>query len=103
MPQNNAFCPAGTASIAVSTSTNQVAISGASATTTPPTVRILNDASVTVFMKFGTSSSVTAAVTDMPILAGTSETFTVPQGMTNMAAITAAGTGSVYITTGDGR
>ncbi len=52
------------------------------------------------FIKFG-SSTVTAAVTDTPILPGTVQTFTLPPGATHAAAIGTSST-TLYFTRGDG-
>lgn len=53
------------------------------------------------FIKFG-SSSVTAALTDTPILPGTVQVFTVQDSMTTVAAIGTTGT-TLYFTSGDGQ
>lgn len=54
-----------------------------------------------VFVKVG-NSAVTAAVTDMPLLPGTIEMFSIGPQDTHIAAITAASTQSVYVTPGQG-
>lgn len=71
-------------------------VSGASASVALPlgagdVLRILNDGTATAFFKFG-DSTVTAAVTDTPILAGMSEAFTYPESQTHIAAIGTSGT-----------
>lgn len=53
------------------------------------------------FIKFGTDSTVTAAVTDTPILPGVPYYLTLPTGSTYIAAIGSATT-TLYITRGDG-
>lgn len=68
-------------------------------------VRIWNSATVTVFIKAGTAS-VTAATTDTPVPPGAVEVFTFPgtsdQSPLYIAGITSSGSGTVYLTTGDG-
>lgn len=69
-------------------------------------VRIYNAGPDTAFIHFG-DSSVTAAVTDVPIPSGAIEvmSFMVPDQVVTgayMAAITASGTATVYFTTGVG-
>lgn len=55
------------------------------------------------FIKFGTSIAVAAVVADdTPVLPGTVQVFTVPVGTTYAAAITAASTGILYFTPGNG-
>ncbi len=63
-------------------------------------VRVFNAASVTVFVKFGTSA-VTAATTDLPIPPGGVEIFAAGAA-TYIAGITASGTGTLYATPGFG-
>ena len=53
------------------------------------------------FIRFG-GSTVEAAVTDVPILPGTVEVFTIQPSMTNVAAIGTVGT-TLYFTAGDGQ
>lgn len=64
-------------------------------------VRVYNSATVTAFIKFGTSAT-TAATTDMPIPAGAVETFQISPAITYIAGITAGTSGTVYATTGMG-
>jgi hypothetical protein len=71
-------------------------------------VSVYNDGSVTVFVAFGTTSSVAAAIpTDgtpangIPIASGGTRGFTVGVG-TYVSTITASGTAPVYFTCGQG-
>jgi hypothetical protein len=94
------FAPAAgsTVSVAASSSSSRVALP-----TKPDkarTVRIAAPSGGTLtFIKFG-DSTVTAAVTDMPILPGTTEVFTLDDA-THVAAITATSQ-TIYATVGLG-
>lgn len=90
------FSPISTVSLAVTTTTGRVATVGDAST-----IRIYNAGTATVFVKFG-GSSVTAATTDMPIPAGVVETFRTGT-LTHVAAITASGTATLYVTSGEGQ
>lgn len=97
----NAFQPndANTVNLATGTSTGNVALP----TRVSNGLRVYNSGTDTVFIKFGTSSSVTAATTtSMPIPGGAVEILSCPPTYTHVAAITASGTPTVYFTTGDG-
>lgn len=54
------------------------------------------------FIKFGVDSSVTAALTDTPILPGAAYIFTLNPRITYVAAITPSGTATLYATIGRG-
>lgn len=92
------FSPGTSASLAlaVTTSTGNGTIPAGSG----QILRILNDGTVTIFFKLG-AAGVTATTTDTPILAGTSELFTIG-GQVAVAAISGAGSGTLRITRGDG-
>jgi hypothetical protein len=68
-------------------------------------LRLHNAGASTVFWAAG-DAAVSAAVTDIPLPAGAIEVVTVTnpgaQGATHIAAITASGTASLYLTTGQG-
>lgn len=68
------------------------------------TVRVVNDGTVTTFIAFGVNgAAATAAVASSPpMLAGTSEVFTVPAATTHISAIVASGTATIYATPGQG-
>jgi len=72
---------------------------------TPPGSQVIVQApaanTVAVFIKFGTSS-VVATTAGFPMLPGAIHVFSVGQGQTHMAAITASSTGTVYATPGLG-
>lgn len=92
------FTPGATVSLAVTTSTARIALP----VTKGPQIRIASvAANAATFIRFGTVT-VNAAVTDVPILPGTVEVFTVPPGATHVAAITGTSTATLYFTAGDG-
>lgn len=104
MADINAFAPyeATTVSIAATTSSGQVALP-ARATNGQDHIRVYNSGTTTAFIKQGTSSSVVAATTtDVPIPGGGVEIFSCPAGITNVAAIMASSTGTIYFTLGKG-
>jgi hypothetical protein len=88
--------PGTTATLAVTTTSANVAISGAG-----NQIEIQNAGGVTVFCRWGVGAQ-TAVATDYPVLAGHSKVVTMGVGNTNFAAICSAGTSTVYITTGEG-
>lgn len=89
------FLSQGAASLAVTTSTGNVALPG-----TGPVVMIANVGSAEAFVKFG-GSTVTAATTDESIANGHGRCFQV-QTQTYVAAITAASTATLRISQGIG-
>lgn len=94
----NPFTPASTVSRSVTATTANVALPGL----TGNQVRVASSADNAIaFIRFG-ASTVEAAVTDMPILPGTVEVFTVQPSMSHVAAIGTTGT-TLYFTAGDGQ
>jgi hypothetical protein len=91
------FMPNGsaTATISATTVTARAAVDQHS-----NSARVVNAGTATAFLKFG-DSTVEATTTDMPILSGATETFT-KGAATHIAAITASGTATVYLTSGEG-
>ncbi len=97
MPALAPFTPAGTVSRTVTSTTATVAL----AKTGLNQVMVTSPAANAIaFINFG-SSSVTAAVTDTPVLPGTVQMFTIPQDVTNASAIGTTGT-TLYFTSGEG-
>lgn len=88
-----------TASLAATTSSGAAALDSEPATADFQ-VRIYNAGTATVFIKAG-SSTVAAAVTDLPVPAGAVEVLTV-RGVTHIAGITAGGAATIYFTVGEG-
>lgn len=91
------FSPAGTVSLAVTSTTGSTALSGAG-----NSIELQNTGLTICFVKVG-SSAVTAATTDYPIPPGQSKVIARdPANQTYVAAITASGTTTLYATTGEG-
>jgi hypothetical protein len=69
-------------------------------------VRVMNNGSATVWIRFGASGVTVTAANGMPIPPGAIEVFSVPMNLVNadvyVAAIAAGATGSIYFTPGDG-
>ncbi len=98
MPALAPFTPGVTVSRTVTSSSANVAVTG-----TAQQVMVSSPlANNIAFINFGTSSAVTAAVTDTPILPGTVQVFTIPSDATHVAAIGSATT-TLYFTRGDGQ
>lgn len=95
------FQPQGsTVNISASNVSSNVALTGAG---NGGTVRVFNAGTATIFLAFGTSSSVAATTTaGIPIPSGMREVYTLPPTITHAAAITASSTATVYFTTGQG-
>ena len=94
------FGAGATYSLSVSNSTASVQVNLNA--TAQQQVRVVSIATnPTVFIKFG-GASVTAATSDMPILPGTVEVFTIGVAATYIAAITSSASGTLYITAGYG-
>lgn len=92
-----AFAPGTTASLAVSAASASVQLTGGGVN-----VEVQNTSTVNMFVKFG-GSTVTAAVTDYPVLPGQSKLISRdPNTQTYIAAITASGSGTLYATPGEG-
>lgn len=95
----NAFIPGSTVTLSATQATASVAVPGGTKSRRRIRVRI-PAGDDTVFLAFG-GSGVTAALTDMPMHAGTTEYFTLLEGQTHVAAICASTeTATVYITEG---
>ncbi len=91
-----AFTPGGNFSLSVTTSTGNVAITGAGTT-----LRLANVTAQECFVAFGASTVV--ATTGGFSVPGNSQVFvTIPSGTTHVAAITASGTATLRISRGDG-
>jgi len=100
----NPFTPGATATLSATTSSSNAALSNQAAAQNVggQQCRIAAPAGGSIaFIKFGTSS-VTAAVTDTPILPGSVEMFTIPANATHVAVITGTSTQTLYVTTGYG-
>lgn len=65
-------------------------------------VRLANLGTVTIFVNFGTKNATAVAATDIPILAGAVEVFSVPNGTEYICAITGGTAATLHVTPGDG-
>jgi len=96
------FFPGTTVSLAVTTSTGNVSLTGADGKGKRQ-LRLYNAGSVAVFIRIGVTG-VVAAVTDMPIPPGAVEVITLrdASGQMFLAGITASSTATLYATVGEG-
>lgn len=98
MPALAPISPGGTAILAVIGTTGRVSIA---ALGNGDQIMVTSQSSnAPAFIKFG-DATVAATVNDTPILPGTVQTFTIPPGATNVAAIGVVAT-NLYFTRGDG-
>ena len=65
-------------------------------------VRLANTGTTLCFVEFGASTVTATTSGSIPILPGTAEVFGVSPLATHVAALTAAGTTTLYVTTGRG-
>lgn len=93
---------AGTKTISATSVSSATAV--AAPTTPPPlfSLEITNAGAATVFLEFGDGSTTAAVATGYPVLSGQTKVVTLPMSATHVAAITASGTATVYVTTGRG-
>lgn len=90
------FTPGANFSLAVTTTTGAVNVTG-----NGTTLRLANVAATECFIKLGTSA-VTAATTDFSMPANSQIFLTASNAITYVAAITASGTATLRISRGDG-
>ena len=64
-------------------------------------VRLANVGTQVVFFNLGKSSAVTATTSNTPLLPNTTETFTLLNDITHIAAIAATTGSTLYVTTGE--
>ena len=96
MPAQTAFTPYSTATLGVT--------SASIAGDIPKSARVLelqNEGTVTVFVAWAESAAV-ATTSDYPVLPGQAKTITVGPGAGSVAAITASGTATLYVSAGEG-
>lgn len=87
------------ASLAVSNTTGNVALPAGIGSV----LRLCNDGTKTVFVKLGVDNTVTAAITDMPILGGAIEVFSFDGSQKYIAGIAGgADSSTLRITRGEG-
>jgi hypothetical protein len=110
MADINIFCPYGSTAIATGAASVNVQLPGSGSV-----VRLFNNSTFPVFIRFGADSTVTASSSDVGIPAGGVESFSVApnpkamgigipanQAQPFIAAISPGGVGSLTITTGEG-
>lgn len=91
-----------TVNIAVSTSSQSILVENFGGANQ---IRVMNNATATVWITFGGVSDVAATTNDIPIPSGGVEVFSVgavAAGNVYAAAIAPSGTGSIYFTPGAG-
>jgi hypothetical protein len=94
------FTPLGdTVNIDVSSSNQAVLIDADGGSSS---VRVMNNGTATVWIKFGETSPTAAVATSIPVGPGVTEVFTPPNRVVYAAAIAAGSTGKVYFTPGAG-
>ncbi|MDD2878018.1 MAG: hypothetical protein PHT60_13535 [Acidiphilium sp.] len=91
------FRPAGTASVAASTSAATVALVGGGAS-----VLVFNAAAGVAFVRFGMAGVAASAAGDMPVPPGGRVLVDAGRLATYASAVLGSGTGSVFFTRGDG-
>lgn len=64
-------------------------------------VRVVNVGATPVFINFGTAG-VAATTASMPVAAGATNIFSVPEGTTHVGTIVGTGTAVIYFTAGEG-
>jgi hypothetical protein len=90
------FRPAGTVTLAASTSAARATLPAHG-----EAVLVSNTASSTAFIRFGTDNTVTATNADTPLPAGT-RTLLHAGIASTVAVVLASGSGTVYVTRGEG-
>lgn len=91
------FRPAGTASVAASTSAAAVALVGGGSS-----VLVFNAASGIAFVRFGMAGVAASAGSDLPVPPGGLMLVDAGRLATYASAVLASGSGSVFFTRGDG-
>lgn len=100
-PQSHAFTPGVSKKLTATASSSRVELdkTGAEELTQ---VRVVVDGTDNAYIAFG-GAAVEAAATDVFVLTGTAEVFTLPPSTTYIAAISDAASGcTVYLTSGNG-
>jgi hypothetical protein len=94
---SSAFRPSGTVSITAGTTTSAVALNGGG-----ESVLVTNATSSLAFVRFGADASVIASTSDMPIQPAARVMLAVNPFITYAAILLMTGTGTVFLTRGDG-
>ena len=93
----SAFRPTGTVSISGGTTSANAALTGGG-----ETVVVTNTSASLAFVRFGADSSVSATSADMPVLPNSRAVLAVNPLIAYAAVVLTAGSGTVYLTRGDG-
>jgi hypothetical protein len=91
------FRPAGTATVAASTTAQTILLVGGG-----NAVLVYNATNATAFFRLGGATGLTATTTDTPVPSGTRMLVGGGPFVSHAAVILSAGTGAVYFTLGDG-
>jgi hypothetical protein len=91
------FRPSGTASLAATTTAASVALAGGG-----ETVVVTNTAPAVVYIRFGADPTVSASMTDMPVLPNSRVILSVNSLISYASAVLSTGTGAVLFSRGDG-
>jgi hypothetical protein len=97
------FAPVASASLAVGTTSGNVAIPGSFASSQRRTVRLFNDGAVTTHVEFGASGVTASTTTSMALAPNSVEVFAPQNGHTHIAAIAASGSATLRISAGEGK
>jgi hypothetical protein len=65
-------------------------------------IRVYNAGPSIAFFRTGVGAQTAVAASDMPLIPGAVESFTVPAGHTGAAAICESGSATIYVTSGYG-
>lgn len=102
MAAESPFTPTGaTVTLSPTSSSNGAAVSGLPSGANSGVLRVVNAGPNVAFFRWSNASA-TAVTTDMPILPGAVEVFSVGN-CTHVAAICATGSATVYVTPGNGQ
>ena len=86
--------------------TVNIAVGAASARVALPSpadaVRVMNNGTATAWIAFGDNTVAATLAGSIPVGPGVTEVWSLPSGTTNIAAIAAGATGSIYFTQGAG-
>lgn len=91
------FRPTGTVSVSVGVVSANTPMSGGG-----NSVVVTNIATSLAYVRFGSDPTVTASVSDMPILAGTRLILSINSLISYAAAVSPSGSGNVLFSRGDG-
>ena len=91
------FRPTGTVSVSVGNVSTNVSLSGGG-----DSVVVTNTTTALAYVRFGSDPTVTASISDMPVLPASRLILSVNSLISYAAAISSSGTGSVLFSRGDG-